>query len=176
MIRFTTIKTPLGEMRAASFEGKICLIEFTDRVKMDRQLRTLEKYYGKEKIEERDSVLDDLEGELNGYFTGELTDFTVPLIYRGTPFEEKVWEELIRVPYGTTRSYGEQAVRLGNPKAVRAVAGANSRNRIALVIPCHRIIGQKGTLTGYAGGLDRKARLLELERENSVFKLTGQGH
>ncbi|MDC7220684.1 MAG: methylated-DNA--[protein]-cysteine S-methyltransferase [Spirochaetales bacterium] len=164
MIRFTTFNTPLGEMTGASFENQVCLLEFTDRVKMERQLKSLEKYYGKEKSYESDEVLEEMKSQLDQYFKGERKEFTLPLIYRGTPFEERVWTELLQVPYGTTRSYGEQAVRLGDIKAVRAVAGANSRNRIAIIIPCHRIIGKKGKLTGYAGGLDRKARLLEWEK------------
>src|SRR5688572_12776430 len=103
--------------------------------------------------------------ELDAYFAGELREFTVPLETPGSPFQRAVWEELLRIPYGETRSYGEQARRLGQPlEMVRAVGRANGDNRIAIVIPCHRVIGADGKLTGYGGGLWRKRRLLDLER------------
>jgi methylated-DNA-[protein]-cysteine S-methyltransferase len=101
--------------------------------------------------------------ELAAYFAGRRKKFTLPLAPRGTTFQRRVWDELRRIPYGRTISYGELAVRIGNPAATRAVARANATNPIAVVVPCHRVIGADGTLTGYGGGLDRKRRLLELE-------------
>lgn len=100
---------------------------------------------------------------MEGYFAGELRTFDLPLAAGGTEFQERVWAELRRIPYGETISYGELARRLGNPKAVRAVGRANGRNPIAIVVPCHRVIGSDGSLTGYAGGIERKRFLLELE-------------
>ena len=97
------------------------------------------------------------------YFAGKLREFALPLAPEGTPFQKRVWAELCRIPYGTTISYAELAQRLGDPKAVRAVGTANGANPIAIVVPCHRVIGSDGTLTGYAGGLDKKRALLELE-------------
>ncbi len=102
--------------------------------------------------------------ELERYFAGELTTFETPLEVPGTEFQQAVWSALRDVPYGETISYGEQARRIGRPEAVRAVARANGDNRIAIIVPCHRVIGADGRLTGYGGGLWRKRRLLELER------------
>lgn len=101
--------------------------------------------------------------QLEAYFRGELTRFELPLAPEGTPFQRKVWEELRRIPYGTTVSYGEVARRLGRPSACRAVGLANGRNPLPIVVPCHRVIGADGSLTGYGGGLPRKRALLELE-------------
>ncbi|MQA91051.1 MAG: methylated-DNA--[protein]-cysteine S-methyltransferase [Gemmatimonas sp.] len=101
--------------------------------------------------------------QLIAYFTGGLSEFTLPLATRGTPFQMRVWEGLRSIPYGQTISYGELAHRIGDPKAVRAVGSANGRNPLPIVLPCHRVIGADGSLTGYGGGLDRKRTLLELE-------------
>lgn len=101
--------------------------------------------------------------QLGAYFAGELTTFDVPLAPRGTPFQQRVWQALQQIPYGATASYRDVAARIGSPKAVRAVGLANGRNPISIVIPCHRVIGADGSLTGYGGGLERKRLLLELE-------------
>jgi methylated-DNA-[protein]-cysteine S-methyltransferase len=106
--------------------------------------------------------------QLNEYLAGKRKTFTVPLHFMGTPFQLKVWDELRRIPYGETRSYGELAGRVGNLKAQRAVGMANNKNPIAILVPCHRVIGKDGSLTGYAGGLELKRRLLELEGVLSV--------
>jgi methylated-DNA-[protein]-cysteine S-methyltransferase len=103
------------------------------------------------------------EAQLGAYFAGELVDFDLPLAPRGSPFQLEVWEALRGIPYGETISYRELALRVGRPGAARAVGAANGRNPIGIVVPCHRVIGSNGTLTGYAGGIDRKRRLLELE-------------
>lgn len=102
--------------------------------------------------------------QLNAYFKGELRDFDVPLDPQGTPFQQRVWAALSRIPFGETRSYAEIARDIDNLKAMRAVGAANGRNPLPIVVPCHRVIGRDGTLTGYAGGIERKAWLLELER------------
>ena len=107
------------------------------------------------------------ENELNEYFRGERKAFTVPLDMRGTHFQKQVWEALLGIPYGETRSYGHLANQLGNPKATRAVGAANGRNPIAIIVPCHRVIGFDGKLTGFAGGLDAKAHLLKLECQSN---------
>ncbi len=104
--------------------------------------------------------------ELKEYFEGKLTEFTLPLAPEGTEFQKKVWRALCTIPYGETRSYGEIAKLIGNPRACRAVGGANNKNPIMIVIPCHRVIGADGSLVGYAGGTDIKKRLLELERRH----------
>lgn len=105
--------------------------------------------------------------ELNAYFAGELTAFTVPVAPRGTPFQERVWAALLSIPHGTTISYGEQARRLGVPNASRAVGAANGRNPVSIVVPCHRVIGGNGALTGYGGGIERKKWLLDFEAQRS---------
>jgi methylated-DNA-[protein]-cysteine S-methyltransferase len=105
----------------------------------------------------------EVRSQLDAYFAGERTDFDLPLAAAGTEFQRKVWDELLRIPYGATLSYGELANRIGNPKASRAVGLANGSNPIPIVIPCHRVIGANGKLTGYGGGLPRKVRLLEIE-------------
>lgn len=109
-------------------------------------------------------VLELCQRQLEAYFAGTLTEFTIPLSVSGTDFQIRVWRELQRIPFGSTLSYGGLAQRIGNPKASRAVGGANNRNPIAIIIPCHRVIGVRGELTGYAGGLDRKEALLEHEK------------
>ncbi|MFD9243764.1 methylated-DNA--[protein]-cysteine S-methyltransferase [Streptomyces sp. NPDC059556] len=101
--------------------------------------------------------------QLDAYFAGELTEFELPLNLIGTPFQLRVWEGLLRIPYGETRSYGELAEELGNPGASRAVGLANGKNPVSIIVPCHRVVGAGGGLTGYGGGLDRKQRLLAFE-------------
>ena len=114
--------------------------------------------------------LEQLKDELSRYFTARLARFTVPLVHPGTPFEERVWKELLGIPYGQTRSYEELAVALGAPGAARAVGAANGRNRISIVIPCHRVINKNGELCGYGGGLWRKRLLLESERTHTPIQ------
>jgi methylated-DNA-[protein]-cysteine S-methyltransferase len=107
---------------------------------------------------------------LREYFAGERKSFDLPLDMRGTPFQKNVWEALLAIPFGETRSYGQLARQLGNPQSTRAVGAANGRNPISIIVPCHRVIGASGKLTGFAGGLDVKARLLELEKKGeSLF-------
>ena len=108
-------------------------------------------------------VLREARAQLAAYFEKKLREFSVPLDLRGTPFRLRCWAELQKIPYGETITYGELARRVGNPKAVRAVGGANHHNPISIIIPCHRVIGADGSLTGYGGGMDLKRRLLELE-------------
>jgi len=108
----------------------------------------------------------------NAYFAGELVDFDVELDLRGTEFQQRVWEALLTIPYGETRSYGEIAEQIGAPGAARAVGLANGHNPVAIIVPCHRVIGANGSLTGYGGGLDRKQTLLELERHRASVNLT----
>ena len=116
-----------------------------------------------------DEVLEKCEKEIEAYFAGKLLEFTVPINAKGTPFRQKVWEALLTIPYGKVASYRDIAVQIGNPKAVRAVGGANHNNPISIIIPCHRVVGSDGSLTGYGGGLDAKKWLLELESK-TTFK------
>ncbi|MEU1500699.1 methylated-DNA--[protein]-cysteine S-methyltransferase [Streptomyces sp. NPDC005732] len=116
-----------------------------------------------------DTLLPEAKRQLTAYFAGDLKEFDLPMRLAGTPFQRSVWEQLARIPYGEIRSYGELADALGNPKASRAVGLANGRNPVGIIVPCHRVVGADGSLTGYGGGLDRKRRLLDFERGSALF-------
>ena len=162
--RFSTV---LGPMFVCATDLGICLLEFTDRKMLETEFKDLRKRLKAAIVPGRNSHIQQLKKELKGYFAGKRLEFSVALDPQGTDFQKQVWEELIKIPYGETRSYKQQAARLKNVKAVRAVAHANGMNKIAIVIPCHRVIGSDGSLTGYAGGLPRKKWLLEHETKNS---------
>ena len=151
---------------AAPGKEKICLVEFVGRRMLETQFGRLRKLTGAAFVPGESPLLDRLQAELDEYFTGKRREFTVPLLYAGTAFQQEVWRGLQSIPYGETRSYGEQAEALGKPQAVRAAARANGDNRIAIIIPCHRVIGADGSPTGYGGGIWRKWYLLDLERGN----------
>jgi AraC family transcriptional regulator of adaptative response/methylated-DNA-[protein]-cysteine methyltransferase len=159
----TRISTPLGPMVACADGDSVCLLEFADRRMLETQLKRIEKRFNAVVVPGSADVLKALERELAEYFAGRRRTFDVPLILRGTPFQERTWKALLQIPYGQTVSYAHIAERIGNVDAVRAVARANGDNRIAIVVPCHRVIGKDGSLTGYGGGLWRKKRLLDLE-------------
>jgi len=121
-------------------------------------------------VEDRNHpVLLETERQLNEYFAGKRTSFSLPLDFRGTDFQKAVWQALLTIPFGETRSYAQIAAQVGNPTAVRAVGAANGRNPISIIAPCHRVIGSSGKLTGFAGGLETKARLLELESKEAFL-------
>ncbi len=166
IIRLARFPTPLGVMVAGAVDAGVCLLEFADRKMLETELRQLRKLLKAEVVPGESRHFELLQRELEKYFRGERCAFTVPLVAPGTTFQRKVWAGLRKIPYGTTRSYGEQAARLKMPAAVRAVARANGANRISILIPCHRVIGADGKLAGYGGGLWRKKFLLELERKN----------
>jgi AraC family transcriptional regulator of adaptative response/methylated-DNA-[protein]-cysteine methyltransferase len=157
------VETPLGPMRLVSSDDGIVLCEFGDRRALPEEMREIEEEFGSQPRDGRSEFTDQLEGELASYFKGELKEFRTRLAPFGTPFEHSVWNELLKIPYGQTRSYGEIARKVGDVGASRAVGRANGRNRIAIVVPCHRVIAADGTLHGYGGGLDRKRWLLEHE-------------
>lgn len=163
LIVVTRIPTPLGPMLAGATDRGICLLEFVDRRMLETQLGRIRSRFDAELLPGVSTHFDTLNIQLEEYFEGKRRAFSVPLDFAGTPFQEKVWKALLEIPYGETRSYKDQAKAIGNPRAVRAVARANGDNRIALFIPCHRVIGSDGTLVGYGGGLWRKRYLLELE-------------
>jgi AraC family transcriptional regulator, regulatory protein of adaptative response / methylated-DNA-[protein]-cysteine methyltransferase len=172
VITIARIDSPLGPMLVGAVDEGICLLEFTDRRMLETQLKVVGKRFGAPLIQGTHVHIDALTRELNDYFAGKRREFTVPLVSPGTAFQQKVWEELCRIPYGTTRSYKQQAEAIGMPDAVRAVANANGMNRISIVIPCHRVIGSDGQLTGYGGGLWRKKWLLDLESGASAGELS----
>lgn len=164
VVHVTRIPTPLGAMFAGTTEDTLCLLEFADRRMLETQLERVARQLDAVLVPGETDVTRQTAGELRGYFAGELTEFTIPLEPGGSAFRRMVWDELRTIPFGKTRSYAEQATRIGRPEAVRAVARANGDNRIAIIIPCHRVIGSEGNLKGYGGGLWRKRRLLDLEQ------------
>ena len=166
--RFTT---PLGPMFACATNKGICLLEFTDRRMLEFEFKDLSKRLKAKIIAGKNDHLLKVEMQILEYFKGKRFNFDVPLHTPGTAFQQKVWNELREIPFGSTRSYKQLAVGLGQPKAVRAIAGANGHNRVAVIIPCHRVIGSDGSLTGYGGGLPRKQWLLEHEGKiNAKFQ------
>ncbi len=164
IVHLKRIETPLGTMIACATLDGICMLEFSDRKALPTELKQISTFFNATIIQGENPHFNILEKELEEYFKGELKEFKVPLAPVGTDFQKQVWEVLRGIPYGTTRSYQEQALILGNPKAVRAVANANGLNKISIIIPCHRVIGSDGKLTGYGGGIWRKQKLLELEK------------
>ncbi|WP_149550838.1 methylated-DNA--[protein]-cysteine S-methyltransferase [Streptomyces marokkonensis] len=155
MKQHTVIDSPYGPLTLVADGGVLCGLYMTDQ-----RHRPPEETFGSPD----DTPFAETEEQLAAYFAGELKEFTVELRLHGTPFQRRVWEQLTRIPYGETRTYGQLADLLGNPKASRAVGLANGRNPVGIIVPCHRVIGASGGLTGYGGGLDRKQRLLDFER------------
>lgn len=162
-IAVTTYQSPLGLLFLGATENGICLSEFYDRIHLEKILLKLAENLNAQFVEEENPHLDQLKEELTLYFDKKLHEFTVPLVLTGTDFQQKVFQSLIKIPYGSTSTYKNQASVLGDVKAIRAVAAANGLNKIAIVIPCHRIIGSDGSMVGYAGGIQRKEALLKLE-------------
>lgn len=170
VLRAAWIDTPLGPMIAMADEEGLYLLEFVDRRGLELEVERMRKRRNAAIIPGQTGIIRQIEAELQRYFAGELTRFETPLVLGGTPFQQRVWEELLQIPPGRTRSYGELAEAVGQPTAVRAVAAANGANQLALIIPCHRVIGANGELTGYAGGLARKKWLISHERgERDLF-------
>ena len=166
-IIYRDIDSPLGEMIAGATANGVCFLEWHDRGGVEKIKQRVIKRYKKELATGTNPHLDLLEKEIEQYFTGKLQKFTVHVDVAGTPFERLVWDELLRIPYGQTRAYGQIAAALAKPQASRAVGRANGANYLSLVIPCHRVIEANGNLRGYGGKLWRKAKLLELERSSS---------
>jgi AraC family transcriptional regulator, regulatory protein of adaptative response / methylated-DNA-[protein]-cysteine methyltransferase len=162
-VRVQWVPSPVGPLLLAAHEAALCLLEFADRRSLAAQIETLKRRVGRPISPGANPLLEQAKRELAEYFAGERKRFDVPLDAPGTPFEERVWAALREIPYGSTASYADVARSIGSPTAVRAVARANGRNRLAIVIPCHRVIGSDGSLTGYGGGLWRKKALLDLE-------------
>jgi AraC family transcriptional regulator of adaptative response/methylated-DNA-[protein]-cysteine methyltransferase len=159
----TTFDSPVGPLVAAATEAGVILLEFGDLARLEDQAVRLRRRFAGPLVIGEHPHLTQLGGELEDYFAGTRREFSVPLVVRGTPFEERVWAALRQIPYGTTCSYADVARTIASPNATRAVGSANGRNRLAIVIPCHRVVNADGKLGGYGGGLWRKRRLLELE-------------
>lgn len=162
MIHYRTIDSPIGLLTLAGHGSALT------------NLRMVDQTYEPSRADwsADPAAFNDAVDQLGAYFAGELTDFDLELDLRGTGFQQQVWKALLTIPYGETRSYGEIAEQIGAPGAARAVGLANGHNPIAIVVPCHRVIGASGGLTGYGGGLDRKRTLLELEKKRASVNLT----
>ncbi|MFF3987823.1 methylated-DNA--[protein]-cysteine S-methyltransferase [Streptomyces sp. NPDC001797] len=160
MKNHTVTDSPYGPLTLVAEDGTLCGLYMENQ-----RHRPPEETFGARD----DSLFTGAAEQLTAYFEGELTEFTVELRLAGTPFQRSVWEQLCLIPYGETRSYGELAEALGNPQASRAVGLANGRNPVGIIVPCHRVIGASGSLTGYGGGLPRKQRLLDFERGAGLF-------
>ncbi|OMC44793.1 methylated-DNA--[protein]-cysteine S-methyltransferase [Mycobacterium sp. IS-1264] len=162
MISYRTIDSPIGPLTLAGHGSALTNLRMVDQT-----------YEPKRTDWSADpKAFTDAVDQLGAYFAGELTDFDLELDLRGSEFQQRVWKALLTIPYGETRSYGEIAEQIGAPGAARAVGLANGHNPIAIVVPCHRVIGASGSLTGYGGGLDRKRTLLELEKRRTSANLT----
>lgn len=159
--------TPLGPMLICANDEGLHLLEFVDRRMLETQIKRVSKYTQCFYVPGEHAVMKDTEDQLKAYFAGELKDFDLPIQLLGTEFQEQVWKALLDIPYGEVRSYAEQAQAIENPNAVRAVGTANGDNRFAIIVPCHRVIGSDGKLTGYGGGLWRKEQLLALEKTSA---------
>ena len=160
MKQHTVIDSPCGPLTLVADDGVLCGLYMTGQ-----RHRPPQEDFGPRD----DTLFAEAEEQLKAYFAGELRQFTLALRLHGTPFQRSVWEQLVRIPYGETRSYGELAGALGSPRASRAVGLANGRNPVGIIVPCHRVVGSDGSLTGYGGGLDRKRSLLDFERGTALF-------
>ncbi len=164
-IYYKQLQTPIGPMIACAGHEGICLLEFYEEADFEQRLSSVEKWLKAVLIKESTPYLEQVAKELEQYFAGERKVFEVALQLQGTDFQKQTWQALQTIPYGVTRSYMQQTLSFTVPESIRAVANANGKNPIAIIVPCHRVIGANGSLTGYAGGLWRKKYLLELEAE-----------
>ncbi len=172
VIYLQILDTPLGPMLSGATEKGLCILEFIDRRAFVTELKDLKRHLRATIEPGTNMVLKQVEKELNEYFEKKRKKFDVPLETPGTDFQNKVWEKLLDIPYGETRSYKQQSIAIGNLGAIRAVGTANGANRISIIVPCHRVIGEDGNLTGYGGGLKRKRWLLDFE--NGSLSLFGE--
>ncbi|MCP3753980.1 methylated-DNA--[protein]-cysteine S-methyltransferase [Streptomyces sp. TBY4] len=153
----TVVDSPYGPLTLVADGGVLCGLYMTGQ-----RHRPAEESFG-ERVAAGEAPFPEVVRQLTAYFAGELTTFDLPVRLEGTEFQRSVWEQLVRIPYGQTWSYGELAAKLGKPNASRAVGLANGKNPVGIIVPCHRVIGASGSMTGYGGGIDRKVRLLAFE-------------
>jgi AraC family transcriptional regulator, regulatory protein of adaptative response / methylated-DNA-[protein]-cysteine methyltransferase len=164
ILKASWLGSPLGPVLAIADEEVLYLLEFAECSGLEREIERLRRKIKCVFIRGQTKPIDSIQGELDLYFAGNLTAFKTPLFLQGTPFQRRVWEELMKIPFGETRSYSQIATNLNKPTAFRAVAQAISSNQHAIIIPCHRVIKANGELCGYAGGIARKQGLLSLEK------------
>ena len=166
VVNIMPVETDLGLMIAGATDKGICMLEFADYKHIDLEFRQLTEIFKAPLVEGDNPHFHTLRSQLEEYFTGKRRDFDIPLDLAGTDFQKQAWLSLLKIPYGRTTNYAKQAALIGKPSAVRAVANANAKNKISIILPCHRIIGADGSLTGYGGGIWRKKKLLVFEQEN----------
>jgi AraC family transcriptional regulator, regulatory protein of adaptative response / methylated-DNA-[protein]-cysteine methyltransferase len=167
VILISRLTTPIGPMFVCATENGICLLEFVDRRMLETEFKDLQRLLNATIISSENEHIKQAKKEIEEYFDGKRKTFNVKLETPGTDFQNSVWNCLKEIDYGTTTTYQNQAKKINNPKAVRAVASANGFNRISIIIPCHRVIGKDGKMTGYGGGIERKKWLIEHERKNA---------
>lgn len=170
-IHTTVYHAPCGDLMLGSYGGKLCLCDWLTERHREFIGRRLTRELQADICEQEDAVISEARSRLDGYFRRECREFDLPLLLVGTDFQKRVWQALQQIPYGTVISYKQLAERVGMPSATHAVANANNRNAISIIIPCHRVIGADGSLTGYGGGLDTKRYLLDLEQNNQVLDI-----
>jgi len=163
IIKIKRYESPCGVLMLGSFGDRLCLCDWQIENHSERVDRRLKRILNAEYEEGTSEVIEKTEKQLDEFFAGQRREFDVPLLFVGTDFQKMVWNELLKIPYGETISYGEMARRIGMPGAVRAVANANGANSMSILTPCHRVIGSDHSLTGYGGGLAAKRLLLKLE-------------
>ncbi|MEN8139867.1 MAG: methylated-DNA--[protein]-cysteine S-methyltransferase [Thermodesulfobacteriota bacterium] len=163
-IKIQYLETGIGPLVMGAYEGKLCLLDYRDRKLRGTVARRLARGLGAEFVERDEDLFQEARGQLGQYLAGQRVEFSLPILLVGSAFQQQVWQALTQVPYGKTASYLDIAKAIDNEKAVRAVAGACGANSLALLIPCHRIIGSDGRLGGYGGGVELKKRLLALEQ------------
>jgi len=168
MIKITGYQSPVGRMIIGSYRGELCLCDWAQNKRRTTIDRCIQRRLDARYIDGTSDVTAQAICQLNEYFAGIRKKFDIPIVFTGSEFQCRVWTELLKIPYGTTISYGELARRINNPKAVRAVAAANANNPISILVPCHRVIGSDHRLTGYGGGLYAKKELLTLERRHLI--------
>jgi len=170
------INSPLGSMHVIADEKGLYLLQFVDIQGLDKEIEHLKRKTKSEIIPGKTRPIISIEHELLAYFDGKLKEFKTTLFPIGSFFQKLVWNEILNIPYGKTRSYQEESVAIGQPSAYRAVANANGANKIAIIIPCHRIIKNNGEIGGYRGGIARKKWLIEHERKNHQGIVTIKSH
>ena len=163
-ITISWIQSAVGPLVVGTTDEAICLLEYSDRRMLEAQLKTLKRRFRAALVLGKNRLVGALQKQLDEYFAGRRREFDLPLAYPGTPFQQQVWSVLLKIPYGSTRSYQDVARQVGRPRAVRAVGTANGMNRISILVPCHRVVNSNGELGGYGGGLWRKRALLDLEQ------------
>lgn len=171
LIRIDYFTSPIGELKLGSIDDQLCICDWRYRSKREEVDQRVARSLNAEMKEESSEIIENCKSQLEAYFKKERNSFDLPLLFAGSDFQQRVWRKLLEIPYGKTMSYLELSRQLGDEKAIRAVASANGANAISIIVPCHRIIGSNGELTGYAGGLTAKRKLLELENENQLSQL-----